>query len=71
MTHAMFSHMKVAPLGGPEGGGSSATITAWCWPDLWADCDEDSSAVVKRVDFGVLWTLKRGDLIAHLISGCI
>lgn len=52
MTHVMFSHMRVAPLGGQ--GGSSAIVTAWCWSDLWKDCDEDSSAVVKRVDFGVL-----------------
>lgn len=58
-------------LWGVRRGGSSAKITAWCWSDLWEDCDEDSSAVVKHVDFGVLWTVKRGDLIAHLISGCI
>ncbi|XP_029941791.1 claudin-10-like isoform X1 [Salarias fasciatus] len=49
---------RVAQPGGR--GGSSVVATAWYWSDLWRDCYEDSTAVVNCVDFGVLWTVKRG-----------
>lgn len=65
MTHFIFSHMRVAQLGGQ--GGSSVIVAARYWSDLWKDCYEDSTAVVNCVDCGVLWTVKRGYFITHLL----
>lgn len=54
----VFSHLRVAQLGGQ--GGSSVVVTAWYWSDLWKDRYEDSTALVNCVDFGVLWKVKCG-----------